>query len=378
VALRGMSLFWSQWIGKYYNFDCVKWLRDDWKCMVVRAAMAVESGGYLTNPVDEMAKIRTVIDACIDLGIYVIIDWHSHNAENQTADAVGFFTEIATLYGTQPNIIYEIYNEPLQISWSDVIKPYADTVIAAIREIDSNNIILVGTPTWSQDVDVASLDPIDDENVAYSLHFYASTHTGWLRSKATTALAHGVALWVNEFGTCESSGTGNINYAEMEAWFNYMDQRMISWCNWSIADKVETSAALVPNASDTGGWDTDQITESGNLVRNRLIAWRNQEYKPLPPIVGIGEFSINNPLLDIIPNPVIDNALIHIEIQSPQLLVFEIYNLQGQRIKMFSYQAESAGINQIKFETDNITNGSYICRLITSEGSSGICFQILK
>jgi endoglucanase len=210
VALRGMSLFWSQWIGKYYNFDCVKWLRDDWKCMVVRAAMAVDAGGYLANPVDEMAKIRTVIDACIDLGIYVIIDWHSHNAENQTADAVGFFTEIATLYGTQPNIIYEIYNEPLQISWSDVIKPYADTVIAAIREIDSNNIILVGTPTWSQDVDVASLDPIDDENVAYSLHFYASTHTGWLRSKATTALAHGVALWVNEFGTCESSGTGGM------------------------------------------------------------------------------------------------------------------------------------------------------------------------
>src|SRR3990172_3859019 len=47
IVLRGMSLFWSQWIGKYYNYDCIKWLRDDWKCTVVRAAMGVESGGYL-------------------------------------------------------------------------------------------------------------------------------------------------------------------------------------------------------------------------------------------------------------------------------------------------------------------------------------------
>ena len=29
VALHGMSLFWSQWIGKYYNYDCVGGLRDD-------------------------------------------------------------------------------------------------------------------------------------------------------------------------------------------------------------------------------------------------------------------------------------------------------------------------------------------------------------
>ena len=110
VILRGMSLFWSQWIGKYYNYDCVQWLRDDWNCTVVRAAMAVESGGYLFNPEVEKTKIRAVIDACIDLGIYVIVDWHDHHAQWHRDQSVAFFEELASEYGDRPNLIYEIYN----------------------------------------------------------------------------------------------------------------------------------------------------------------------------------------------------------------------------------------------------------------------------
>ena len=37
---------------------------------------------------------------------------------------------MAKKYGKHPNIIYEIYNEPLVVSWDDVIKPYAENVIA--------------------------------------------------------------------------------------------------------------------------------------------------------------------------------------------------------------------------------------------------------
>src|SRR5690606_15786452 len=81
VQLRGMSFFWSQWIGKYYNREAVKWLKDDWRCTVVRAALSVEHGGYLENPEAEKAKIKTVVEAAIEEGLYVIIDWHDHEAE---------------------------------------------------------------------------------------------------------------------------------------------------------------------------------------------------------------------------------------------------------------------------------------------------------
>jgi endoglucanase len=272
VALRGMSFFWSQWMGKYYNYNCVKWLRDDWKCTIVRAALGVSPDGYLANRDIEKEKVKTVIDACLDLGIYVIVDWHSHNAHKETSEAIEFFKEIATLYGDKPNIIYEIYNEPEKVSWKEIIKPYADSVICAIRKIDPDNIIVVGTPVFSADVDVAANDPIEYENIAYALHFYAATHKEWLRTKAINAMDKGIALFVTEFGTCASNGDGAIDYEEMNLWFDFMDRYKISWCNWSIADKKESASALNENAKIKGRWSDAELTESGKLVRAAIIS----------------------------------------------------------------------------------------------------------
>jgi len=271
AALRGMSFFWSQWMDKYYNYDCVKWLRDDWKCNVVRAAMGVEYNGYLLNPEREMKKIKTIIEACIDLGIYVIIDWHSHNAHKHEAEVIAFFREIAALYGDKPNIIYEIFNEPTKMSWTEIVKPYSETVVKEIRSIDPDNIIILGTPTWSQDVDVASRDPLEYENIVYSLHFYAATHKQYLRDKAIEALNNGAALFISEYGTCEHTGNGIIDYQEVKKWFNFMDEYNLSWCNWSVSDKDETASILKRSASPTGIWSIDDLSESGRLIREQII-----------------------------------------------------------------------------------------------------------
>lgn len=278
VALRGMSLFWSQWGGKYYNRECIEWLVEEWKCTVIRASLGINGNndGYLVNPGQEIAKITEVIEACIDLGVYVILDWHDHHAENHIADAIALFGNIAEKYGDTPNIIYEIYNEPLQVSWDDVVKPYAEQVINAIREHDPDNLIVVGTPTWSQDVDKPAASPIDDPNVAYVLHFYTSTHKQWLRTRAQNALNAGTPLFVTEFGFSEASGDGIIDPIEKEAWINFLDTNNLSWCNWSIFDKDETSAALLPGASEIGGWDDSMISESGKIVRE-FIQTRNTE-----------------------------------------------------------------------------------------------------
>jgi len=240
VALHGMSLFWSQWMGQYYNAEAVKWLRDDWGCTVVRAAMAVESGGYLRNAKREKQKVTAVIQAAIDLGIYVIVDWHDHNAHKHTRQAQAFFAELAKTYAKCPNVIYETWNEPLNThDWSKVIKPYHQAVIPAIRKHDPDSLIICGTQTWSQDVDKAARDPLKFRNVAYSLHFYAATHKQSLRNKA---------------------------------WLDFMDRHKLSWCNWSVADKRETSAALQPRAGAKGGWPAKDLSRSGTLLRKELRA----------------------------------------------------------------------------------------------------------
>ena len=269
VMLRGMSLFWSQWMGKYYTPQVVRWLKDDWNVNVIRAAVAVHQGGYMTNPEAEMRKLETVLDAAIANGIYVIVDWHAHDPEPKAA--ADFFGKVAKKYGRYPNVIYETYNEPLpKHSWANLLKPYHSQVISSIRAHDPDNLVVVGTRSWSQDVDEAAADPLKLSNVAYTLHFYAGTHRQDLRDKAQKALDRGAALFVTEYGTTEATGDGPVDEAETRRWWDFMEKNKISYLAWSIADKRESSAALLPGGSTKGGWPDDMISPSGKLIREQI------------------------------------------------------------------------------------------------------------
>ncbi len=143
-VLNGVSYGWSCFHPRFYTKGTVQWLLKDWNCNVVRAAMGVEpDGGYLQDSLRSMNLVKTVVDAAIKEGIYVIIDWHCHNIKLPEAKA--FFIEMAKRYSGYPNIIYELFNEPDQESWSQV-KAYSEELIKAIRVIDKKNIILVGSP----------------------------------------------------------------------------------------------------------------------------------------------------------------------------------------------------------------------------------------
>lgn len=269
VVLRGMSLFWSQWMPQFYNADAIQWLADDWKVTVVRAAVAVPEGGYLENPERETAKAEAAIEAAIAAGVYVIVDWHAHQPEPEAARR--FFAHIARKYGQHPNLIYETYNEPLpEHTWAEVVKPYHEAVIPVIRAHDPDSLIVAGTPTWSQDVDIAAADPLAFDNIAYTLHFYAGSHRQPLRDKAAEAIRQGAALFVTEWGTTQATGDDGIDEAETRLWWDFMEANRLSHANWSVADKREDSAVLVPGASGAGGWSEDQLTPSGRLVRARL------------------------------------------------------------------------------------------------------------
>jgi len=268
VQLRGMSLFWSQHGHRYWNESVVKWLLDDWKIDIIRAPMGVDSA-YLDYPDVHKGYVELVVDAAIKHGVYVIIDWHSHYAQNNTAKAKTFFGQMADKYGDTPNVIYEIYNEPMNIGW-DQIKTYANAVIAVIRARDPDNLIVVGTPNWSQDVDQAANSPITGTNIVYAFHFYAASHSG-LYDKAKNAAAK-IPIMVTEWGTCEYTGSGRFDANESNRWLGMMKDNKISWCNWSIMYKNETSAALLAGTSSLGGWTTSQLSESGNFVRNHLRA----------------------------------------------------------------------------------------------------------
>jgi aryl-phospho-beta-D-glucosidase BglC (GH1 family) len=283
VSLAGPSLFWSTKDKEgepFYTAQTVKAFAEDWNATVIRAAMSAQGkGSYLTHPNHIQRKVETVVDAAIAEGIYVIIDWHSHHAEQNIEQAIQFFETMATKYHQYPNIIYEIYNEPLKnTDWASVVKPYAEKVIQAIRTIDKDNLIIVGTQTWSQDVDKAALDPIVGfENIVYSLHFYAGTHKESLRLKAQKALDAGLALFVSEWGTVNANGDGDVDKKSTQEWMDFIKENNLSHCSWSVTNKDEGAAILKPSTTSQGPWRDDQLTENGILLKSIIKNWANNK-----------------------------------------------------------------------------------------------------
>ncbi|MEM5948092.1 glycoside hydrolase family 5 protein [Spirochaetia bacterium 38H-sp] len=269
VAVKGMSLFWSQWSSLFWNKDVVHNLVKDWNISIIRCAMGVEIGGYLNNHMLHKKWTTTVVDAAIEEGIYVIIDWHTHGI--YLPQAKEFFAEMAAKYANVPNVIFEVFNEPDTETWPQ-IKEYALEIIKVIRDAGANNLIVVGTPDWSKDVDIAAIDPITGfDNIAYTFHFYAGTHRDFYRQKVKKALEMGLPIFVTEWGVCDASGNGGVDFEESERWLEFMDENMLSWANWSFNDKDESASALVINSDTHGPWPEEQITESGKFVRSHLL-----------------------------------------------------------------------------------------------------------
>jgi endoglucanase len=274
AQLRGMSLSWSIWEGrKYYNPKVVEWLKSDFNINLLRISMAVEPDhGYLEEPEVQEKLITNTIDAAIKQGLYVLIDWHDHHANKNLSQSKAFFTKMSKRYAGVPNVIYEIWNEPERVQWS-VVKNYAEQVIAEIRKNDKENIIVVGSPSWDQDVEVAAKDPISGvNNIAYSFHFYASdpSHQERLMAKADEAIKLKLPLFVTEWGVGEANGDGEFNLAKTEKWLNWMEANQLSWANWNITDKKETTAILNPGAPVKGNWSLSELTPAGAYIRTQL------------------------------------------------------------------------------------------------------------
>lgn len=273
VVLRGVSYGWSNWWSQYYNKESVCWLKDDWHCTVVRAAMGVEPRrGYLNEAEESVKLVEAIIEGAIKSGIYVIVDWHSHGIH--TDEAKQFFGSMAKKYADCPNIIWEIFNEPVFQSW-DAVRDYSIQVIDTIRT-HSPNVILVGSPHWDQDIHLVAKKPITDrENIMYTMHFYAATHNDTLRNRCDSALMSGIPLFISESACCEANGSGVIDLDEWNTWTNWCETNKISWVTWSISSKEETCSMLLPSASKTGNWQPTDLRESGTLTRDKIRELNN-------------------------------------------------------------------------------------------------------
>lgn len=276
VQLAGVSSMWLNWEDDGYAEDAtaLRWMRNNWHLEVIRASMGVEpSGAYLSDPGKALAQVETIVQNAVDAGVYVIIDWHDHNAHEHQDQAVAFFADMAERYGDLPNVLFEPWNEPLALPWETTLVPYHEAVIGAIRGAGAEGVIILGTPSWSQDVDVAAKAPIAGDNLMYTLHFYACTHQGSLRQKADTALGLGAPLFVTEWGATDADGglDGEVCLEEAGVWHEWMNGNSVSWAAWKLDDcEPDSTCLLTPGAPVSGGWTSKYLHGHGTFVRARM------------------------------------------------------------------------------------------------------------
>jgi endoglucanase len=282
VALEGISMFWSNTdfgAEKWYTADTVKRLKTNYNANLVRAAIGHGlHGGIDSDWNGNMARLDAVVQAAIDNDMYVIVDYHSHIAHTNKESAKTFFGAVARKWGGYPNVIYEIYNEPSCwtndkcgevnpfYTWDGDVRPYAQNISDFIRTIDPDNLIVIGTPKWSQDVDVASRNKVNGSNLAYTIHFYANGHRQWLRDKAQIALNNGAALFATEWAASEPSGDGPLDKNEANKWMEFLRANKISHAGWSYHDKPESSSFLNADGS---------LKESGHYIKAVLAGREN-------------------------------------------------------------------------------------------------------
>lgn len=272
VQVRGMSLTWSQYWpygSSFYGHSFIDTLVGSWNVELIRSAMGIVPpwghGSYMTRPEYFESQMDTVVQAAIANDVYVLIDWHSEGGyfncihpnekpkyefnDNKTcfsaADAAAFFGRMAERYGKYPHVIFEIYNEPVSESWND-LKAYADSVLTEIRKY-SNNLVVIGTPTWSSMAGEAISNPVQDKNVAYTYHFYANLHqTASHIASSNTAMANGLSIFVTEWGGIDDIFTNASYKTQLESFLSWVNEKKLSTAKWDV-EKPYLEASDVDN-----------------------------------------------------------------------------------------------------------------------------------
>jgi endoglucanase len=268
---------WLNWESLPFAEDKagMAWMRDNWNMTVLRIAMGVEpAGAYLSDPKTAKQQVETIIAHAEELGVYVIVDWHAHEAQLHQAEAVAFFREMSAAHGASPNVLWETFNEPQMVDWTTVVKPYHEAVLAAIRENDPDNVVILGTPQWGQSVDKAAADPVTgDANLMYTLHFYSCTHDQHSRSIANIALARHLPLFVTEWGATDADGgrDGKVCLEEADLWNKWMNNAGISWTAWKLDTCSDSSCYFTGSVPTSGGWTDAMMGGHGPYVRDHII-----------------------------------------------------------------------------------------------------------
>ena len=247
VILRGVSLV-DTWVADTRTRNAVTQINmvtdnaAGWYARVVRFPVypnAIDfTPGWIAGPDTYFNNhLNPAIQNCVARQIYCIIDWHYiSDYNNSTVDTAtrNFWSYIAPRYANTPNVIFELYNEPIGPNDWNTWKSWAQPWVNIIRAAAPNNLILIGGPQWSQNVAQAATSPFTGSNLMYVAHVYPqhggqSTWDSWFGNSSAT-----VPYFITEWGW--QQGGANPTSGTLSGYgvpfSTYMESKGVSWTAW--------------------------------------------------------------------------------------------------------------------------------------------------
>ncbi len=207
--------------------------------------------------------IKQTVDALTALKLNVMIDLQWSDAGGQSlegggpwampdADSVTFWQQVATIYGSYSNVLFELFNEPHPSQWSCWAAActmtndngYSDdchcaktlsyasvgiqALVNAVRNTGATNLVIVAGMDWGFDLSQIAQYPITGSNVVYDTHPYPYAEKqpqSWDAAFGKMSAQYPVIS--------AESGEYDCGTSYMSQLLAYFDAHQISWTAWA-------------------------------------------------------------------------------------------------------------------------------------------------
>lgn len=230
IWLQGLCVDSLEWSGAGENIlKSIPVAVDEWKANVIRLPVREDfwcGRGPWQN--DRGMAYRKIVDgaveACAARGAYLVLDLHRFGAP--TPAHIEFWRDAATRYKNHPAVLFELLNEPHDLSWKvwrdggplgspaakdaapaddpdpEESTPGMQALVDTVRATGARNVVIAGTLDWSYDVSgvingFALRERAGGNGIVYSTHIYP-WKKGW--QDAFLAASEQVPLFVGEVG----------------------------------------------------------------------------------------------------------------------------------------------------------------------------------
>jgi endoglucanase len=247
--------------------------------------------------------LKPLVDYCADIGLYAIVDMHYVDGEPFVDDkpsfgyldkkdqAFEFWSYIAPKFREYSNVIFDIYNEPVQprstdpwegpYDWATWKNELAQPIVNLIRRHAPQNLILVGGPNYCLEMAGAATDPVldpknDPPSIVYVTHTYPGHDPGRRIANVLNPIVDQVPVFVSEWGFEQGAGRvvhGTANEFGKEL-IDYLNRHNLGWTAW-VYDNVWTSRVVNAKWSLLGDVDPEKYPieyngRMGGFVKRHL------------------------------------------------------------------------------------------------------------